>query len=361
MSLLEVNGLSKRYGDHTAVSGLTFTVEKGQIYGFLGPNGAGKSTTMNMITGCLSATEGSAVIDGHDIFEDAVAAKKCIGYLPEIPPLYPDMTPFEYLNFVAKAKGIAKNKRAKQVELAISKTGLEQMQDRLIKHLSKGYKQRVGIAQALLGNPQLIILDEPTVGLDPKQIIEIRNLILSLKGQHTVILSSHILSEVQAVCDRILIISHGKMVACDTSENLETMFAGRLTIQLRAKCSADRFDTLIKTIDGVKMESYVMEENGVYGSGEISASGDMDADTLCEQVFNMFASVKIPLLSMQLSKASLEDIFLELTSEEHEQAIAQEEAAQKEKEKAKKGGKEEFDTLGVTLDAEDEEAEEDAE
>ena len=356
--MLEVKHLNKRYGDHLAVSDLTFTVEKGQIYGFLGPNGAGKSTTMNIITGCLAATSGEAVIDGHDIFEDPVAAKKCIGYLPELPPLYPDMTPYEYLTFVAKAKGISKAKIKEQVEKAASKTGLLDVQDRLIKHLSKGYKQRVGIAQALLGDPQLIILDEPTVGLDPKQIIEIRNLILSLKGEHTVILSSHILSEIQAVCDSILIISHGKMVASDSAENLETLFAGRLTVDLRVKASAEQFNTLVHTVAGVKIESYRMEENGVYGNGRITASGETDADELCEQIFNTFAGGKLPILSMSLSKANLEDIFLELTSDEHRAALEAEEAAKRAKELSeKKKQKTDFDTLGVSMKVDEEEDE----
>ncbi len=355
--MLEVSHITKRYGDHTAVKNLTFTVEAGQIYGFLGPNGAGKSTTMNIITGCLSATSGSVKIDGHDIFEDSVAAKKCIGYLPEIPPLYPDMTPYEYLLFVAKAKGVDKKEREAQIQKAIEDTGLNDVKDRLIKHLSKGYKQRVGIAQALLGNPKLIILDEPTVGLDPKQIIEIRNLILSLKGKHTVILSSHILSEVQAVCDNILIISHGNMVASDTAENLETLFAGKITLELRTKCDSQRFNELVCSVEGVKIVSYRMEENGVYGVGVIEADGAADADVLCEAVFAAFALAKTPILSMQLSKANLEDIFLELTSEQHEEAEKAKEAAERAKalqEKKKKREKTEFDTLGLAMITEDE-------
>ncbi len=355
--MLEVSHITKRYGDHTAVKDLTFTVEAGQIYGFLGPNGAGKSTTMNIITGCLSATSGSVKIDGHDIFEEPVAAKKCIGYLPELPPLYPDMTVYEYLLFVAKAKGIVKAKRSAQIESAINDTGLQPVKERLIKHLSKGYKQRVGIAQALLGDPKLIILDEPTVGLDPKQIIEIRNLILSLKGKHTVILSSHILSEVQAVCDNILIISHGNMVASDTAENLETLFAGKLTVELRTKCDAERFSELVRTVEGVKIVSYRMEENGIYGAGVIEADGAADADALCEAVFEAFSLAKTPILSMSINRASLEDIFLELTSDEHAEAVKAKEAADRAKElqeKKKRREKTEFDTLGVSMLTEEE-------
>ncbi len=355
--MLEVSHITKRYGDHTAVKDLTFTVEAGQIYGFLGPNGAGKSTTMNIITGCLSATSGSVKIDGHDIFEQPVEAKKCIGYLPELPPLYPDMTVYEYLMFVAKAKGIQKAARKGQIDKAIADTALQPVKERLIKHLSKGYKQRVGIAQALLGDPKLIILDEPTVGLDPKQIIEIRNLILSLKGKHTVILSSHILSEVQAVCDNILIISHGNMVASDTAENLETLFAGKLTVALRAKCEVDRFYQIAGGVEGVNITAYQMEDNGVYGNGIVEADGSVDADMLCEAIFHAFADTQTPILSMQLSKASLEDIFLELTSDEHAEAVKAKEAADRAKElqeKKKRREKTEFDTLGVAMLTEDE-------
>ena len=212
--MIEVNHLTKQYGDHTAVSDLSFTIEDGQIYGFLGPNGAGKSTTMNIMTGCLAATSGEVKIGGYDIFEESREAKRLIGYLPEQPPLYLDRTPREYLRFVGRAKGLSGKELAAQVEHVMSVTQTGDVADRLIKNLSKGYKQRVGIAQALLGNPKIIILDEPTVGLDPRQIIEIRDLIKSLGKEHTVILSSHILSEVQAVCQTILIISKGRLVAC---------------------------------------------------------------------------------------------------------------------------------------------------
>lgn len=223
--MIEVKHLCRKYGEHRAVDDLSFTIENGYVYGFLGPNGAGKSTTMNMITGCLAATSGQVLIDGYDIFEDAQEAKKRIGYLPEIPPLYQDMTVREFLNFVAKAKGVPKQALDEQLFSVVSLAGLEEVEERLIKNLSKGYKQRVGIAQALLANPEIIILDEPTVGLDPKQIIEVRDLIRELGKDHTVILSSHILSEVRSVCDQILIISKGKLVANDTPENLEKLYA----------------------------------------------------------------------------------------------------------------------------------------
>ena len=218
--MISVEHLTKRYGEFTAVDDLSFEIEEGHVYGFLGPNGAGKSTTMNIMTGCLSASEGCIKIDGFDIFDEPLEAKKRIGYLPEQPPLYMCETPLEYLKFVAEAKGLRGQELKKQVDEVIAQTKIEDVKHRLISKLSKGYKQRVGIAQALLGNPKVIILDEPTVGLDPIQIIEIRELIKQLGQSHTVILSSHILSEIQAVCDHILIISHGKLVADDLAENL---------------------------------------------------------------------------------------------------------------------------------------------
>lgn len=233
--MIEVKNLTKRYGSHTAVSNLSFHIETGQIYGFLGPNGAGKSTTMNIMTGCLAATEGEVTVGGYDIFEDAAQAKRRIGYLPERPPLYLDRTPLEYLAFVGQAKGLTGSALEEQMRRVMAVTEIESVSHRLIKNLSKGYQQRVGIAQALLGDPEVVILDEPTVGLDPKQIMEIRALIQSLGKDHTVILSSHILSEVQAVCQTILILSKGRLVACDTPENLEKRFAGTTTVELTAE------------------------------------------------------------------------------------------------------------------------------
>ena len=224
MHLIQVKNLTKRYGDHIAVNDLSFTVQDGRIYGFLGPNGAGKSTTMNMITGCLAVTSGEICISGYDIIDSPQEAKRLIGYLPEIPPLYPDRTPAEFLRFVAEAKHVPKSEITAQICDAMEKAKITDVSNRLIANLSKGYRQRVGVAQALLGNPEYIILDEPTVGLDPLQIIEIRELILSLRREHTVILSSHILSEVQAVCDDVLMISSGSVIACDTMENLKERF-----------------------------------------------------------------------------------------------------------------------------------------
>ena len=235
MALLEVKNLGISFGGLRAVDGFNITIEKGQLYGLIGPNGAGKSTTMNIMTGYLGATEGQVLIDGHDILQEPEEAKKNIGYLPEIPPLYMEMTVREYLEFAAELKGIKKDKRESQIEEVIRLAKLRDVENRLIQNLSKGYKQRVGLAQAVLGFPEIIILDEPSVGLDPKQIIEIRELIRKLSEEHTIILSSHILSEVSAVCDYIMIINHGKLVASDTTENLMNHSLGSNTLELTVK------------------------------------------------------------------------------------------------------------------------------
>ena len=243
--MIEVRHLTKRYGDTLAVDDLNFTIEKGRIYGFLGPNGAGKSTTMNIITGYLASTDGSVTINGHDILEDAEAAKKNIGYLPELPPLYFDMTVKEYLAFAAELKKIPKAERKNQITRVCATTKLDAVQNRLIKNLSKGYRQRVGLAQALLGSPEILILDEPTVGLDPKQILEIRDLIKELGKEHTVILSSHILSEISAVCDYVLILSHGKLVASDTLENLTSLMQGQNSLIVTVKSSKEQLKEIL--------------------------------------------------------------------------------------------------------------------
>ena len=236
--MIEINNLVKKYGDHVAVDDLSLTVEPGKIYGFLGPNGAGKSTTMNIITGYLGATSGEVKINGHDIFKEPEEAKKSIGYLPEIPPLYVDMTVREYLDFVAELKKLEKSLRKRYVEEAMETTGITDVANRMIRNLSKGYRQRVGFAQAILGYPEIIILDEPTVGLDPKQIIEIRELIRKLGEKHTVILSSHILTEISAVCDHVFIISKGKLVASDATENLVSLMSGAQEIEVTVRTDA---------------------------------------------------------------------------------------------------------------------------
>ena len=265
--MITVEHLTKRYGDFTAVDDISFTIQDGHIYGFLGPNGAGKSTTMNIMTGCLAATSGEVRIDGYDIFEQARQAKRCIGYLPEIPPLYPDETPEEYLRFVAQAKGVPARQIPAESERVMQETRLTEMGGRLIRNLSKGYRQRVGIAQALLGNPKYIILDEPTVGLDPLQIIEIRDLIRELGQKHTVILSSHILSEVQAICESVLIIAHGKLVAFDTPQNLEQAMAASNRLSITAEADAPQMRAIL---DGEP----AVAEYAIEGEGAPDAPAD---------------------------------------------------------------------------------------
>ena len=308
--MITVEHLTKRYGSFTAVDDLSFTIGEGHVYGFLGPNGAGKSTTMNMMTGCLSATEGHVKIDGFDIFEEPMEARRRIGYLPEQPPLYLGETPEEYLRFVGEAKGLWSGELEAQIDEVIEVTRLEPMRHRVIRALSKGYRQRVGIAQALLGNPEVVILDEPTVGLDPIQILEIRELIRSLGERHTVILSSHILSEVQAMCDRILIIAHGRLIAFDTPENLEKLLTTPGELILVADLPEERFRAILAEVPGVT--DVICTADGSRLTGTVRAEGE-DLYALSRAVFLAFAAAGEPLLEMRVKKADLEEIFLELT------------------------------------------------
>ncbi len=308
--MIEVTDLTKRYGDHLAVDHLSFKVEKGQIYGFLGPNGAGKSTTMNIITGYLAASGGTVTIDGHDVQQEPEEAKKCVGYLPEMPPLYLDMTVEEYLRFAAELKKVSRAERMGQVEQVMEMTRITDMRGRLIKNLSKGYRQRVGLAQALLGSPEVLILDEPSVGLDPKQIIEIRDLIRELGKNHTIILSSHILSEVSAVCDHVMIISHGRLVASDSPEGLQRLMSGTGELKLTVKGS---FEVLREAVDGMTGIQDLEQQPGAPEgccNVRIRTEGDQDVR---EALFYLLAEKKLPILSMTLTEKSLEDIFLEVT------------------------------------------------
>lgn len=316
--MIEVKNLVKDYGGRLAVDHLSFTVEDGQIYGFLGPNGAGKSTTMNIMAGYIGATEGEVLIDGHNILDEPEEAKKCMGYLPEMPPLYLDMTAREYLVFAAKLKKIPKNKREESIQEVMELVKITDVKGRLIKNLSKGYRQRVGMAQAILGKPDVIILDEPTVGLDPKQIIEIRDMIRDLGKKHTVILSSHILSEVSAVCDHIVIISRGKLIASDTPENLERRMEGSLGLELDIKGSADSIRGLLWTIPTVTVTNTSQEEGNpiCHLSLQVTKNTSNTPDTstdVRETLFYTFAENRMPILSMAPSRASLEEVFLELT------------------------------------------------
>lgn len=326
--MIEVKNLVKDYGGHVAVDHLDFTVEDGYIYGFLGPNGAGKSTTMNMMTGYLGATSGEIIINGHNILDEPEEAKKNIGYLPEIPPLYTEMTVIEYLDFAAQLKKIPKKKRKDEIERAIEVTKLGDVQNRLIRNLSKGYKQRVGLAQAILGTPPVIILDEPTVGLDPKQIIEIRDLIKELGKQHTVILSSHILSEVRAVCDRVLILAHGKLVASDTPDNLERQLTGGHGLELTVKGEEERIRQTLEALECAKYLNCVqMTEGTMEGewklSLEIMTEEEYGKD-IRECVFYGFAEARCPIVSMTEQKKSLEEVFLELTESEAKDPVVSE-------------------------------------
>lgn len=310
--MIEVRNLVKKYGNHVAVDHLNFTVEKGKIYGFLGPNGAGKSTTMNMITGYIASTEGDILIDGHNILEEPEEAKKRIGYLPEIPPLYQDMTVREYLEFAAELKAIPREKKKTNIEEVMSTTKIEDMKNRLIKNLSKGYKQRVGLAQALLGYPEIIILDEPTVGLDPKQIIEIRDLIKGLGRKHTVILSSHILSEVSAVCDHVLIIDKGRLVASDSPENLSKLMAGDNSLELTIKGGEEDIRKAFDMVENV--QEIIYHDSLVKGACDVTVkvSGEQD---IRENIFFALAEMKCPILKMQSGNMSLEEVFLKLTDD----------------------------------------------
>lgn len=313
--MIEISHLTKKYGTHVAVDDLNLTIEPGRIYGFLGPNGAGKSTTMNMITGYLGATEGIIKINGFDILAQPEDAKKCIGYLPELPPLYMDMTVEEYFLFAAELKKIPKEKRKPYVEDAMATTKITDMKGRLIKNLSKGYRQRVGLAQAVLGYPEVIILDEPTVGLDPKQIIEIRDLIQSLGKKHTVILSSHILSEVRAVCDYIFIISHGKLVASEETEELVERMSGGQVIELKLKAEEEKIKEVFADAEHITaVETKELPEDGVT---EVTVTAEKNKDVR-EEIFHICAESDMPILEMINGGKSLEDIFLELTSKEEE-------------------------------------------
>lgn len=309
--MIEVTNLTKKYGNHLAVDHISFNVKKGKIYGFLGPNGAGKTTTMNMITGYIAATEGEVKVNGHDIFEEPELAKKSIGYLPELPPVYMEMTPEEYLKFAAELKGVEKAKRKAMVEDVMNMTGVTQMRKRLIKNLSKGYRQRVGLAQALLGYPEILILDEPTVGLDPKQIIEMRELIKSLKENHTIILSSHILTEISEVCDEVIIITDGKLVASDSLANLARLSELKNNqINLTVKGNEKVIIECIRKINGVKSFKYTpsVTEDGAIDI-IVERKPDMD---IREAIFFAMAEAKCPIISMHVDKKSLEDIFLDM-------------------------------------------------
>lgn len=325
--MIEVHNLVKQYGDRCAVNDLSFTVETGQVYGFLGPNGAGKSTTMNMMTGYLAPTSGTILVDGYNLNDNPIEAKRRIGYLPEQPPLYTDMTVEEYLLFAAELKKVPKAERAEQVEQIMEMTWLTETRTRLIRNLSKGYRQRVGLAQALLGFPEILILDEPTVGLDPKQIIEIRSLIRELAQKHTIIISSHILSEIQEMCDHILIIHHGKKMAEGTPAELERELAGPSVLRVTVKGTQQQALSVLRELPGVVSATAITSPETDTCAVEIEYEHDVR-----ERVFHACAENALPILEMYSSGLTLEDIFLKLTSDEITAAVEseiEEESAEK--------------------------------
>lgn len=336
--MIKVSNLVKRYGDRNVVDNLSFTVEKGQIVGFLGPNGAGKSTTMNIITGYISPTEGSVVVNGYDIYDEPEKVKECIGYLPEQPPLYPDMRVREYLEFVADLKKVKKADKEKSVYKVMEQTKTTDVSERLIKHLSKGYKQRVGLAGAMIGDPEILILDEPTVGLDPMQIIEIRKLILELSKHHTILLSSHIMQEVSAVCNQIMIINQGQMIVADTPDKIPSHIAqtNELTMQIKGnkeliKSILDKQETIIKS----SIEPTTEEE--IY---QVFVSSPVEND-LREDLFFDFANAKCVILEMNTKVPTLEEVFLSLTGEGTKQYGGRKTKKDKKKEKEMEMEKEE--------------------
>ncbi len=308
--MIEVKNLVKKYGSRTALDHLSFTLKENQIYGFLGPNGAGKSTTMNILTGYIGADSGEVLIHGHNILEEPEDAKKSIGYLPEIPPLYPEMTVWEYLSFAAELKHIPKKQRTKEIQKVCSLLKIEDISHRLIRNLSKGYKQRTGLASAVLGFPEIIILDEPTVGLDPKQIIEIRQFIRTLAKEHTVILSSHILAEVQEICDYILIISNGALAASGTPGHLEELAHGKESIELTIKADRSKILSVLKNISNLHRITWKHESED---SCDILIDTSTDVQRVCENISLAFAHQGIPITHLSISKTTLEDVFLELT------------------------------------------------
>lgn len=310
--MIEINNLVKRYGDKKAVNGISFTVNDDEVLGFLGPNGAGKTTTMNIITGYLSSTSGTVKVNGHDILEEPELAKKEIGYLPENPPLYTDMTVSEYLDFICDLKGVSKEERKSQLEKIINMVKISDVEDRLIANLSKGYKQRVGIAQALVGNPSILILDEPTVGLDPNQIIEIRRLIKNLSKTHSIIISSHILSEIQEIADRVVIINRGKIAAVDTLTDLTKRLSGQSKVLLTFTGPVKDCAAKIRNISGI-ISAVPRAIDSKYAQLEIAIDAK-DTAGVRISIFNLMAKEGWPILELRSLDPSLEEVFLNITS-----------------------------------------------
>ncbi len=308
--MIEVKNLVKRYGDRNVVDDLSFQVDKGQIVGFLGPNGAGKSTTMNIITGYISATEGSVKVNGYDVYEEPEKVKASIGYLPEQPPLYPDMLVREYLSFVCDLKKVKKDDKEKVMTKVMRKTRIGDVSERLIKHLSKGYKQRVGLAAAMIGDPDILILDEPTVGLDPKQIMEIRDLIRELSKQHTILLSSHIMQEVDAVCNQILIINEGRLIAADTPEEIAKRAEGKNTITLQVRGEKEQIQSALDKMEHISDMRILKTGDAGICQAELVSPSEYDVR---EEIFYAMAEIRCPILEMVSKEPTLEEAFISLT------------------------------------------------
>ena len=315
--MVEIKNLSKYYGRNPAVKGIDFEIRDNEILGFLGPNGAGKSTTMNIIAGYLPSTGGTVTVNGFDITEQASEAKKCIGYLPEIPPVYPDMRVEEYLDFVAGLKGVPRTERKKQVEDSMEKLHITDMRRRLIRNLSKGYKQRVGFAQALLGDPKILILDEPTVGLDPSQVMEVRNLILELGKNHSVIFSSHILAEVSAVCERVVIINKGEIMAVDTIENLEKNMTSDTVLNLTAEGDKDKITRLLKDVRGVTGISDIKEISENRNLYQI----ELKEESVRNEIMSVLLNNQCSIVEMNLAKLNLEQVFMKIIQEKKKSSL----------------------------------------
>ena len=317
--MIEVSGLTKTYGNKRGITDISFTINEGEIVGFLGPNGAGKSTTMNVITGYLSATAGAAKVAGIDILENPLEAKKHIGYLPQDPPLYLDMTVDEYLNFIYDIKGVKKEdeSRTAHIDRICEMVGITQVRSRVINNLSGGYKQRCGLAQALVGDPDVLILDEPTVGLDPKQIIEIRNVIKDLGRNRTIILSTHILQEVSAVCERVLVINNGRLVADDTPTHLSALLTGEHKLEYRIAGPKDKIVGVLRSVDGVKVVTPTIEAEPGAFEYLVESAEHLDVRKL---IFSALSRAGYPVLLLKNQDLSLEDVFIQLTADQKSSA-----------------------------------------
>ena len=354
--MVEIKNLTKFYGAHPAVQDISFTVGDHEVLGFLGPNGAGKSTTMNMITGCLPSTSGTVLVDGYDISKEPLEVKRRIGYLPEIPPVYPDMRVRDYLNFAAGLKGVPRNDRKKQVEDAMERLHLADVQKRIIGNLSKGYRQRVGFAMALLGSPKFLILDEPTVGLDPTQVMEVRRLIQDLAREHTIIFSTHILAEVTAVCERVVIINKGQIRAVDTIEHLESTVGGDLRLCMKVEGEITKITDIIRNTEGVRS----VDEVEFDSQGVNAFTVTVESEAVRKPLMSRLIAEDCMVLEITSVKSSLEDVFVKLTAptraqtrEEAFEELGKEMDRQREAEEAAKAAASEADDAETEKEAKD--------